>query len=90
MASTVTRKRPNKTPARRAPRAARIGDLSLDEFRKLMTDLIDARLSEWSDPDIGLELRPEIIASLERQEKEYAAGKRGKPLADVVKELGLE
>ncbi len=77
MASTLSRKRSRSVARRREPR---IGDLSLDEFREMMEDLIDARLAEWADPDAGLELRPEIIESIQRQRAEYAAGKRGKPL----------
>jgi len=37
-----------------------------------------------------LELRPEIIASIERQTIEYATGQRGKPLDEVITQLGLE
>ena len=46
------------------------------------------------DPDAGLELRPEFIvsitSSIERHSIEYAAGKRGKSLDEVIKQLGLE
>ncbi len=50
MASTLSRKRSRSVARRREPR---VGDLSLDEFRKMMEDLIDARLAEWADPDAG-------------------------------------
>jgi len=81
MASTMTRKR------RRSPKVA---DLTVDEFREMVTDIIDTRLSEWADPDAGLELRPEIVESIQRQRAEYAAGKRGKSLEEVSKRLGLD
>jgi len=56
----------------------------------MLEDIIDARLAEWADPDAGLELRPEIVESIQRQRAEYAAGKRGKPLDQVAKQLGLD
>ena len=87
------RKRVRTTVARRARgprRALRVGNLTLDEFREMMIEIIDTRLAELADPDTGLELRPEIIDSIQRQRAEYAAGKRGKPLAEVAARLGLE
>jgi hypothetical protein len=62
----------------------------VDEFRDMVTDIIDARLNEWADPDAGLELRPEVIESIQRQRAEYAAGKRGKSLEEVSRRLGLD
>jgi hypothetical protein len=87
MASTLSRKRPRATAQRDEPR---IGDLTLDEFREMMSDLIDARLAEWVDPDAGLEVRPEVIARIQRQRAEYAAGKRGKSLEEIARKYGLE
>lgn len=81
MASTTTRKR------RRSPK---VGDLTVDEFRDMVTAIIDARLNEWADPDAGLELRPEVIESIQRQRAEYTAGKRGKSLDEVSRRLGLD
>jgi len=90
MASTLSRKRPRSTTRQHEPRAPRVGNLTLDEFRAMLEDIIDARLAEWADPDAGLELRPEIVESIQRQRAEYAAGKRGKPLDQVAKQLGLD
>lgn len=82
MASTITRKR---------RQAAKVADMTRDELQSMIESSIERKLAEmFVDPDAGLELRPEIIESILRQEKEYAAGKRGKPLEDVTKELGLE
>jgi transcriptional regulator with XRE-family HTH domain len=64
----------------------------LDLLRRI-ADVFGARLVvrfvPRRDPDAGLEVRPEVIADLLRQEKEYAAGKRGKSLAQVKREFGL-
>ncbi|MBM3129570.1 MAG: hypothetical protein FJ009_13205 [Chloroflexi bacterium] len=41
------------------------------------------------DPDAGRPLKKSFAAELLRQEKDYAAGKRGKPWTQVKRELGL-
>lgn len=87
MASTISRKRARAVPRQNAPR---LSDLTLDEFRAILESVMDRKMAEWLDPDAGLELRPEIIASIERQRKEYAAGKRGKSLDEVAARLGLD
>jgi hypothetical protein len=58
--------------------------LPIAAYRKLM-----AAISK-SDPDAGHPLKKSFADELLRQEKEYAAGKRGKPWAQVKRELGLE
>lgn len=69
----------------------KVAEMTTDELTSLIETVIDRKLFEWlGDPDAGLELRPEIMASLLRQEKEFAEGKRGKPFEEVVRELGLE
>lgn len=57
------------------------------QLRQLIEEVLDERMS---DPDAGLVLRPEIMAELKEQEKRVAAGDQGKPLAEVMKEIGLE
>ncbi|MCI0475229.1 MAG: hypothetical protein L0Y55_03205 [Anaerolineales bacterium] len=84
MASTITRKRP------RTYTKPRVGDLTLDEFRAMMSALIDARLAQWADPDAGLEPHPEVIARVQRQRAEFAAGKRGKSLKEIASKYGVE
>jgi hypothetical protein len=44
----------------------------------------------FADPDEGLVLRDEIRESLMRQREAIARGELGKPIEDVVKELGLD
>ncbi len=80
MASTITRKK-----------RRRVVDMTQDELRNLVKSSVRQTLREMMrDPDEGLELRPEIIESIERQRKEFAAGKRGKSLDQVAKELILD
>ncbi len=79
MASTLTRKR-----------RRRVADMTEDELKRLVKSSVKQSLREMmDDPDAGLELRPEIIESLLQQEKDFAAGKRGKSLDRVARELGL-
>ena len=64
---------------------AKVADMTTDELQAMIETLIDRKMSEWiSDPDRGLDLRPEIIAGIERQRQEYVAGKRGKSLNDLA------
>jgi hypothetical protein len=87
MASTLTRKRRRSSPERRR----KVADMTTDELQTMIQDTIEQTLLQWMpDPDAGLEPRPEIIESIERQRKEYAAGKHGKSLDEVAKRLGLD
>jgi len=54
----------------------------------MMNALIDE--SEWVDTDAGLELRPEVVERVKRQCTEYAAGKRGKSLGEIVNKYGVK
>jgi len=59
--------------------SAKISDLTITEFRELITDTIQETMSELlsqADPDAGLELNPEIVELIQRQRAEYATGKR--------------
>lgn len=62
-----------------------------DELKTLVKYSVKQSLREMmDDPDAGFELRAEIIESLLQQEKDFAAGKRGIPLEEVAKRLGLD
>ncbi len=82
MKSVVARSRPRQR--------TKVADMTRDELQTMIERLIDRKMAQWLDPDAGLELRPEIVASVERQRKEYAAGKRGKSLDEVAARLGLD
>lgn len=83
MASTVTRKR-GRSPAK-------VSDMTPDELRAMIETSVERKLVELlGDPDEGLELRPEVVERIERQRKEYAAGRRGKSLQQVMKEYKVE
>ncbi len=84
MASTLSRKRPRSTTRQHEPRVPRVSTLTVDQFRAMLEDIIDARLAEWTDPDAGLELRPEVVERIQRQRADYAAGIRGKSLDEIA------
>jgi hypothetical protein len=89
MASTASKKRARRTAPKREP--ARIPGITPDELQAMIDESIDRKLVEWlGDPDEGLELRPEVIERIERHRKEYAAGRRGKSLEQVMKDYGVE
>jgi len=72
-------------------RTSRLADMTTDELRKMIESSVERKLIQmFKDPDEGLTLRPEFVESLWRQEKEFAAGKRGKPLDEVAARLGLD
>ena len=84
MAGSLKQKRPRTT-------RLKVADMTTDELQTMLEALIDRKMAEWiGDPDTGLEVRPEIIASIERQRKEYATGKRGKSLDEVAQRLELD
>ncbi len=64
-----------------------VADWTVDELRELLHDVVEEILEEklgmLIDPDEGLELRPEVEASLQT----YLEGDRR---GDVFKALGLE
>ena len=79
--------RPAAKPRRRVAKSARVGDMTQDELRAMIQDT----LSDWlGDPDAGLTVRPEIVASVTRQRAEYAAGKRGKSFAALARQYGVK
>jgi DNA primase large subunit len=64
--------------------------ITKDELRRLIDEALEEKLVEFfGDPDEGLELRDDLKQRLLRQKEATAKGERGKPLSDVVKELGL-
>jgi hypothetical protein len=67
-------------------------DLTRDELKSLMREILQELLWELEqqvpDPDEGLEFRPDIAAYLDAALKDR--NRRGKPYADLVRDLGLE
>ncbi len=70
---------------------ARVADLSVDEFRVLIRQIVRETLAEMlSDPDEGLELTDEIKVALRRSLKSVREGEAIYDAEDVASRLGLE
>ena len=73
----------------------RVADLTVDELeallystlRQLIEEVVEDRLGMTTDPDAGLELRPEVAQSLQAY---LASDRRGDDADDVFRSLGLE
>jgi hypothetical protein len=73
----------------------KLADLTVGEFktmiRVIVEDIVQQAVfeleQELPDPDAGLKLRPEIVRRLWKSTHEKP---EGKPIEDVVRELGLD
>jgi len=72
-----------------------IVQMTQDEFKEMLEGVVEETVERklleiLGDPDEGLELRSEVRERLLRQRQEVVGGERGRPLEDIVRELGLE
>lgn len=72
-----------------------VAQMSQSDFKKLLEEVVEATIEQkllelFGDPDEGLEIREAVRTRLLHQRQEIAAGQRGQPFENVVKELGLE
>jgi len=63
----------------------KVSDLTTEELKELIGQVVEEKLKELVDPDYGLELREEFIQALE----DSIASKERIPFDDVKKKLGL-
>jgi hypothetical protein len=63
----------------------KVGDLSREELKALIGEVIEEKFRELFDPDYGLELREDFVQALETS----VASKERIPFEDVKKRLGL-
>jgi len=71
--------------------STRIAELTVDEFKQIIEEAVETKLSEMlGDPDEGLELREEIKDRLRRSLEAERHGARGIPAHEVAAQLGLE
>lgn len=63
----------------------KVSDLSKEEFKALLSEVIEEKFRELLDPDYGLELREDFIGRLDAS----VASKVRIPLEDVKEKLGL-
>ena len=64
MAGSLKQKRPRTD-------SIKVVDMTTDELQAMLENLIDRKMAEWiGDPEAGLELRREIVASIKLQRGE--------------------
>ncbi len=63
----------------------KVADLSTDELKKLIGEVVEEKIRELIDPDYGLEMREDFIKALETS----MASRERIPFDDVKKRLGL-
>ena len=67
-----------------------IADLTIDEFKKLIREVVIQTLAEiFGDPDEGLELREDFQVELQRSLAALQAGGKTIPAPEVAARLGL-
>ena len=73
----------------------KVADLTVDELeallyatlRQLIDEVVEEKLGMMTDPDAGLELRPEVAQSLQAY---LESDRRGDDADDVFRSFGLE
>lgn len=63
-----------------------VGELSIEEFKAIIREVVDEALADYADPDFGFQLRPEFI---ERMKESMASEGPWIPLEEVERMLGL-
>lgn len=67
--------------------ANKVAQMTKEELKEMMETLIEQKLLELlGDPDEGMEIRKKVRDRLLRQKKAVAAGERGEPFEDVVRQ----
>ena len=70
--------------------ATKVADLTIDEFRELVQEVVIQTLSEMMiDPDEGLELRDDFVEELKQSIADVKAGGKTVPAQKVAERLGL-
>jgi hypothetical protein len=68
-----------------------IAKLSFKDLKKVGEEVVEKKLLElFGDPDQGRVMRTSVRRRLAKQLQAVAAGERGRPLEQVIREHGLE
>lgn len=78
------------TPSNTLSDATKVADLTIDEFRELVQEVVIQTLSKMmSDPDEGLELRDDFVEELRQSLADVKAGGRTTSMQKVAEKLGI-
>jgi hypothetical protein len=65
--------------------------VSLEQLKVLIEEAVEEKLYEYlGDPDIGLTVKPGVLNELKASLAAVRRGKRGIPLEQLAKELGVD
>jgi hypothetical protein len=68
-----------------------LSNMTADELTSLIDARVERKLEEiLGDPDAGLELHEPLRQRLLDQHRRVAEGERGRPLDEVMAEMGLD
>ena len=68
-----------------------VKDLTIEEFKAVVGEVVEEKLRELlTDPDTGLNLRPEIEARLKQQLQSPQLDGESIPAAEVARRRGLD
>ncbi|MEO0708155.1 MAG: hypothetical protein AAF050_21160 [Cyanobacteria bacterium J06649_5] len=79
-----------------AKSAMPISELTVEELRSLIKETVSEAFqtllisNDLGDPDLGMQIRPEIEAQLCKSLEHTRQGERGEPAAVVAEKLGLD
>lgn len=69
----------------------KVKELSVEQLKALIEDTVEEKLQSYlGDQDKGLEVKPELLKELKASLAEARRGKRGIPLEQLAKEMGLD
>ena len=69
----------------------KVNELTVEQLKALIEDTVEEKLQEYlRDADEGLEVKPELLRELKASLAEVRRGKRGIPLEQLAKEMGLD
>jgi hypothetical protein len=65
--------------------------ITVEQLKKLIDNAVEEKLQDFlGDPDRGLSVRPEVLKELKASLAATRRGKRGIPLEQLAKELGVD
>jgi hypothetical protein len=67
-----------------------VGQMTVDDLRRLISDIIDEKLTAVVDPDYGLELRDDVRDRLLKQQERVENGEQGIAAEQIYAEFGLD
>lgn len=71
--------------------ATKVKELTLEQLKVLVEEVVQEKLEQMlGDPDKELEVKPELLRELKASLAATRRGKRGIPLEQLAKEMGLD